>query len=93
MPKIQWERLPGERWAHLRDRAKERQFSEEDLFELAEWKRQDPDVPDGDRYEDFGTFKTPWQRQVSQHVSPCRPAGAGKELVKRLAERPYGNLR
>lgn len=36
MPKIQWERLPREKWFHLRDRAKERQISEEDLFELAE---------------------------------------------------------
>ena len=57
MPKIQWERLPRQKWAHLRDRAKERQVSEKDLFELAEWKRQDPDVPDGDWYKDFGTFK------------------------------------
>jgi hypothetical protein len=43
--------------AHLRDRAKERQISMEDLFELAEWKAQDPDVPEGDWYKDFGTFK------------------------------------
>lgn len=42
---------------HLRNRAKERQISEEDLFELAEWKLQDPSVPDGDWYKDFGTFK------------------------------------
>jgi hypothetical protein len=57
MPKIQWERLPREKWAHLRDRAKERRISEEDLFELAEWKAQDPDVPDGEWFKDFGTFK------------------------------------
>jgi len=41
----------------LRERARERQISERDLFELAEWKLQDPDVPDGDWYKDFGTFK------------------------------------
>jgi hypothetical protein len=57
MPKIRWERLPREKWAHLRDRAKERRISEQDLFELAEWKATDPDVPDGDWYKDFGTFK------------------------------------
>jgi len=57
MPKIQWERLPREKWAHLRHRAKERQISEGDLFELAEWKARDPDVPDGEWYKDFGTFK------------------------------------
>jgi hypothetical protein len=57
MPKIQWERLPREKWSHLRERAKERQISEKDLFALAEWKIQDSDVPDGDWYKDFGTFK------------------------------------
>lgn len=58
MPKIQWERLPKEKWAHLRDRAKERQISQDDLFALSEWKAQDPDVPAGDWYKDFGTFKS-----------------------------------
>ena len=48
MPKIQWENLPREKWAHLRERAKEREISMDDLFELAEWKLRDPDVPDGD---------------------------------------------
>jgi len=57
MPKIQWERLPREKWAHLRDRAKQREISQHDLFALAKWKAEDPDVPDGDWYKDFGTFK------------------------------------
>ena len=57
MPKIQWERLPRQKWAHLRDRAKERKITENDLFELAEWKAQDPGVPDAEWYKDFGSFK------------------------------------
>ena len=57
MPRIQWDRLPKEKWAHLRARALERQIPEEDLFKLAEWKAQDPDVPEGAWYKDFGTFK------------------------------------
>lgn len=57
MPKIQWEHLPREKWAHLRDRAKERQISQDDLFALANWKGEDPDVPAEDWYKDFGTFK------------------------------------
>src|ERR1039458_9260826 len=57
MPKIQWERLPREKWAHLRDRARERRVSQDDLFEPAEWKAQDPDVPEREWYKDFGTFK------------------------------------
>ena len=47
MPKIQWENLPREKWAHLRYRAKERKVAMDDLLELANWKSQDPDVPDG----------------------------------------------
>ena len=57
MPKIQWEGMPIEKRAHLRQRASERQISQDDLFELAKWKALDPDVPDGDWYKDFGTFK------------------------------------
>ncbi len=29
----------------------------EDLFELAAWKDEDPDVREGDWVKDFGTFK------------------------------------
>lgn len=54
MPKLQWEHLPREKWAHLRDRAKERKISWEDLLALAEWKAEDPDVPDGEWYKDLG---------------------------------------
>ena len=57
MPKIQWQHLPREKWAHLRDRAKDRQISEQDLFRLAQWQAEDPEVPDGEWYKDFGTFK------------------------------------
>jgi hypothetical protein len=56
MPKLQWEQLPREKWMHLRDRAKERKVSWEDLLALANWKAQDPDVPDGEWYKDFGSF-------------------------------------
>ena len=36
---------------------KEVEISVKDLFELAEWKAQDPDAPEGGWYKDFGTFK------------------------------------
>jgi hypothetical protein len=57
MPKLQWEQLPREKWVHLRDRAKERKVSWEDLLALADWKAQDPDEPDGEWFKDFGSFK------------------------------------
>ncbi len=54
---IQWENLPREKWADLRDRAKESQVGMEDLFELANWKSRGPDVTEGDWYRHFETFK------------------------------------
>ena len=80
MPKIQWERLPREKWAHLRDRARERMVSEEDLFELAEWKSQDPDVPDGDWYKDFGTFKLCGTGKFSSTFLMAGQPARGKRL-------------
>ena len=80
MPKIQWERLPREKWAHSRERAKERQVSEEDLFELAAWKSQDPDVPDGDWFKDFGTFKLCGKGKFPSTFLTAGQAARGKRL-------------
>jgi hypothetical protein len=79
MPKIQWNHLPREKWTHLRDRANERQISQRDLFDLAEWKAEDPDVPDGDWYKDFGTFKLcgtgAFARPGPARIDECFAAG------------------
>ena len=60
--------------------AKERQISEEDLFELAEWKTQDPDVPDGDWYKDFGTFKLCGNGRYPSTFLLAGQAARGKRL-------------
>jgi hypothetical protein len=80
MPKIQWDRLPREKWAHLRDRAKERRISEQDLFELAEWKAQDPGVPDGASFKDFGTFKLCGTGRYPSTFFLAEQAASGKRL-------------
>lgn len=80
MPRIQWEGLPREKWAHLRDRAKERRISEQDLFELAEWKAQDPDVPEGDWYKDFGTFKVRGTGRYPSTFLTAGQAARGRKL-------------
>jgi hypothetical protein len=80
MHKIQWERLPREKWAHLRDGTRERQISEEDLFEVAEWKAQDPDVPDGEWYKDFGTFKLCGSGKFPSTFLLAGQAARGKRL-------------
>lgn len=67
MPKIQWAKLPRAKWQHLRKRAQEREVSLEDLFALSEWKAQDPDVPEGDWFKDFGL-----NSQASYFAQPVR---------------------
>ncbi len=80
MPKIKWDRLPREKWAHLRDRAKERQISQDDLLALAEWKALNPDVPDGPWYRDFGTFKLCGEGQYPSTFLTTGQAARGKRL-------------
>jgi hypothetical protein len=57
MPKIQWSDLPPTLRRQLLLRLKERQVTEEDLLRLMEWRRSEPDAPDGAWYKDFGSFK------------------------------------
>jgi len=57
MPKIEWDNLPVQLREHLFVRAKERQISMEDILALQEWRRNPPDVPAGQWYKDFGSFK------------------------------------
>lgn len=40
----------------LLDRAREREVSFDDLYQLKLW-RESPDAPDGPWYKDFGSFK------------------------------------
>ena len=57
MPKIQWSDLPEALRKHLLLRLRDRQVTEEDLLRLMEWRRSDPEAPEGPWYKDFGTFK------------------------------------
>lgn len=57
MPKIQWTNLPAELRDHLFDRARERQISTEDLYQLKLWRESNPEAPEGRWYKDFGSFK------------------------------------
>ena len=57
MPKIQWADLPLPLRQHLFDRLEQRQITVEDLYQLKLWRESDPDVPEGEWYKDFETFK------------------------------------
>jgi hypothetical protein len=64
----------------LGDRARERKISEQDLFALAEWKAQDPELPDGDWYQDFGTFKLCETGKLPNTCLLAGQAARGKRL-------------
>ena len=58
MPKIdRWENLPEAVRRHLIDRMRERAIGLADLNQLRLWIETKPEVPEGDWYKDFGSFK------------------------------------
>jgi hypothetical protein len=58
MPKIeQWGNFPEGVRQHLIDRMRNRAISIADLNQLRLWIEAKPEVPEGDWYKDFGSFK------------------------------------
>jgi hypothetical protein len=58
MPKIaNWSEFPAVVRRHLVERMHDRQVGLEDLNRLRLWIESQPDVPEGDWYKDFGSFK------------------------------------
>lgn len=57
MPKIQWTNLPTALSQHLFDRLAERKITAEDLYQLKLWRESEPEAPEGEWYQDFGSFK------------------------------------
>ncbi|MGB8473044.1 MAG: hypothetical protein WCE61_03030 [Candidatus Acidiferrum sp.] len=58
MPRIApWTELPPNVRQHLVDRMRDRAITLDDLNQLRLWIASDPEVPEGDWYKDFGSFK------------------------------------
>lgn len=58
MPQIEtWSRLPPAIRDHLVERMRDRNITLDDLNKLRLWIEWKPDVPDGNWYKDFGSFK------------------------------------
>lgn len=58
MPKIEnWDNLPVGVRQHLIGRMRDRAISIADLNQLRLWIGSKPEVPEGDWYKDFGSFK------------------------------------
>jgi hypothetical protein len=58
MPKIQqWAKFPEALRRHLIERMRDRSITLTDLNQLRLWVETNPEVPVGDWYKDFGSFK------------------------------------
>jgi hypothetical protein len=58
MPQIErWDNLPQAVRQHLVERMRDREISISDLNRLRLWIETRPDVPEGDWFKDFGSFK------------------------------------
>jgi hypothetical protein len=58
MPKIaRWDNLPEAVRDHLTTRMQDRQIGIADLNQLRQWIQSEPDVPEGEWFKDFGSFK------------------------------------
>ena len=58
MPRIsRWKELPAGVREHLIERMNEREITIADLNQLRIWIESEPEVPEGDWYKDFGSFK------------------------------------
>jgi hypothetical protein len=58
MPKIErWENMPEGVRQHLSNRLRDRSINVADLDRLRLWIDSKPEVPEGDWYRDFGSFK------------------------------------
>ena len=57
--KTEWQKLPADVRRHLDERLRDRNITVDDLYKLRFWLEQPPgpDVPEGDWYKDFGSFK------------------------------------
>jgi hypothetical protein len=58
MPQLErWDNLPARARQHLIERMRDREISVSDLNQLRLWVETRPEMPEGDWYKDFGSFK------------------------------------
>ena len=58
MPRIaNWDNLSANLRQHLIERMRDREITLADLNQLRLWVDSQPDVPEGEWYKDFGSFK------------------------------------
>jgi hypothetical protein len=75
MPQIEnWSNFPSAVRDHLAERMRDRDISISDLNRLRVWIEARPEVPEGDWYKDFGSFKLCGTGGLSQNFPVRWPA-------------------
>ncbi len=81
MPKIApWNKLPAAVRQHLIARMHDRAITVSDLDRLRRWIESNPEVPDGDWYKDFGSFKICGEGQYPKTFLLRGQAAKGKHI-------------
>ena len=81
MPRIEkWANLPPAVRRHLIDRLRDRAIGIPDLNRLRLWIDSNPEVPEGDWYKDFGSFKICGNGSVPKTFLLRGQAAKGKAL-------------
>jgi len=81
MPWIEsWSRLPPAVRDHLVERMRDRNISIDDLNQLRLWIETKPEVPEGQWYKDFGSFKLCGEGKYPKTFLLRGQAAVGEEL-------------
>jgi hypothetical protein len=81
MPRLaRWSDFPVNVRNHLIERMLDRSISIEDLNKLRQWIETQPDVPEGDWFKDFGSFKLCGKGALPKTFLLAGQAAKGKSL-------------
>ncbi len=82
MPTIErWENFPEGVRQHLIERMRDRAIGIADLNQLRLWIQASPEVPDGDWYKDFGSFKLCGRGSLAKTFLLRGQVAKGKHLL------------
>lgn len=81
MPRIQtWDSLPPAICRHLIDRMRDRGITVQDVNDLRRWIESSPEVPEGEWYKDFGSFKLCGEGSLPKTFLLAGQVALGKKL-------------
>ena len=78
---LKWRELPPEVRRHLVERLGDRRITEKDLFKLKLWLESSPEIPAGEWYKEFGSFKLAGRGPLALTFLSPDQFGYGTEII------------